>query len=212
MKPQLPGIQVRIDKTFGSVQASQLDEQSSDDIILDLEVRGLYCNIILPSGKSIAILNLTSFRLLNRCQEDLALRFQASVPLSAWYQQVESSEADTSPRHSKIDILVFGYQNQADAVAAKLAENKFYLQDPEHVPKGYQYHNPQALDLPDGMPQLKCLPAYTDAKEHHTANGAVPLAISNAEVDYDKLLDIFSCSKGLIEVTAVAQVSSTLLR
>jgi hypothetical protein len=208
----LPNIKVRLEKAVDFAELLEIDKRNNNDVILDLETRGTYCNVVLPSGTSVAILNLTTFRLMSQCQEDLSLRFQASISLSTWYQQLEKSGAEGKSPYSSIDVLVFGYQHEANAVAAQLAENKLYLQDPEYVPDGYQYLNPQALDLPDILPRSIRLPATTAAAQQRLAHDTTTLPADSTDVDFDKLLDNFSCRNGLHEIAAAAQVSSTLLR
>jgi hypothetical protein len=208
----LPDIKVRLEQVVDSAELLEVGKRNNNQIILDLETRGTYCNVIMPSGTSVAILNLTTFRLMNQCQEELSLRFQASVSLSTWYRQLQNSGAEEKSPYSKIDVLVFGYQHEADAVAAKLAESGLYLQDPDYVPDGFQYQNPQALDLPDILPRTIRLPVSTVAVQHQTAHDTSLLPADSTEVDFDKLLDNFSCRTGLHEIAAAAQVSSALLR
>jgi hypothetical protein len=200
---QLPDIPVRLE------QAIDFTEEDDNEIVLDLEVRGAYCHVISPSGKSAAVLNLTTFRLMNQCQEGFSLRFRASASPRVWYRRLETSKVEGSPPYSTVDVLVFGYQLQADAVAARLAKNRLYLQDPEYLPDGYQYQNPQALDLPDILPQSSLLPAGFQEQAAHDTSSLTP---NNAELDFDSLLNRFSCSNGLKEVGAVAEVTSVLLR
>jgi hypothetical protein len=201
-----------LEQAVDSAELYEIGKQNNNKIVLDFETKGTYCNVVLPDGTIVAILNLTTFRLMKRCQEDLSLRFQASISLSTWYQQLQNPSTEGKSLYSKIDVLVFGYQYEANAVAARLAKNRFYLQDPDHVPSGYQYQNPQALDIPDVIPLANRLFASTAAIQNQSAHYTLPLAADFTEVDFDRLLDNFSCSTGLNELSAAAEIVSTLLR
>lgn len=107
---------------------------------------------------------------------------------------------------------MFGYRFEADVVAAKLAASDFFLQDPDSIPDGFCYENPQCLDLPAAP--LGALPMIeTSAIQRDLPNDDIALTQTDEfDFDFDRILDAFACHDGLVQAPAVAQISTALLR
>jgi uncharacterized protein YeaC (DUF1315 family) len=154
---------------------------------------------------------MKSFRSLARVQQEVYVRLEGAAELSSWLQGGNPSENRKDSRYCLIDILVFGYHHDAELVAAKLAANGLFLQDPDHIPPGFTYENPQCLDLPE-IPRAEASQiGRIIMKKALPAGGRVLAQENDFELDYDRLLDDLACHDGLVQATVVAQVSTTLL-
>ena len=212
---QIPDIQVRLSKAFDSASTlsshlvgSQVDSDFASLVLLFAEDR---CDVVTPSGHVVAVLNMSSFRSFVRIQREITIRLEGSVQsLLSWQSNVSQNDADS--RCCSIDVLVFGYRSQAEVVAAKLAASSFFLQDPDYIPTGFSYENPQCLDLPDVAPvDLPMLDTSVIRKDVP----AIELDLAQDDdfaLDFDRILDVFACHDGLVQASAVAQISTALLR
>jgi len=215
---QLPGIEVRFNKGVDPVSTILNQTTETNFLNLGLSVTQNRCEVVAFSGEVVGALNMKSFRSLARVQQEVYIRFEGAAKLSSCIQRVNPSESNNDTRYCSIDILVFGYRHDAELVAANLAANDFFLQDPDHVPPGFSYENPQCLDLPDipgaenlqtnGTIVKKALPTG----ERVPAGDRVQAQDDDFELDYDRLLDDFACHDDLVQATVVAQISTTLLR
>ncbi|KAF2726768.1 hypothetical protein EJ04DRAFT_539274 [Polyplosphaeria fusca] len=169
------------------------------------------CDVLAPSEQVAAVLNMKSFRSLVGLQIAHLIRFEGSVNSQSWLQAVDLSNASADSRYSSIDVLVFGYRFEADVVAANLAASGFFLQDPDHIPPGFCYENPQCLDLPAisfGDFSIIEAPAVQEGLPEDD------LALTQTDdflLDFDRILDVFACQDGLVQASAVPQISTALL-
>jgi len=179
---------------------------------LDLKFYETRCNVVAASGQVAAVLNMKTFRSFTQCQKNLRLRLQATTQLSSWFKQLSGPETGTEPRYCEMNVLVFGYRHEADSAAVRLAAQRLYLQDPDHVPLGFSYENPQCLELPPVHVQID-LPSNSPAVPRLQPTDELGFVQGDkTEIDFDIMLNTFACHDGLVQASAVAQVSTTLLR
>jgi len=208
---QLPGVEVRFNKGIDPV-STIMSQQTKSYLSLGLMVTRNRCDVVAPSGQVVAVLNMKSFRSLARVQQEVYVRLEGSAELSSRSQSDNPPGNKKDSQYCSIDILVFGYRHDAELVAVKLAANDFFLQDPDDIPSGFSYENPQSLDLPD-MPRTEASQIdRTITKKALLAGERVLTQVEDFELDYDRLLDNLACHDGLVQATAVTQVSTTLLR
>lgn len=209
---QLPGVEVRFNKGIDPVLTTLSQQTDSNFLRLGITIAQNYCEVVAPSKQVVAVLNMKSFRQLARVQKEVHFRLEGAADLLSWLLSDNSPGNQKGSRYCSIDILVFGYRQEAELVAANLATNGLFLQDPDHVPPGFIYENPQCLDLPF-MPGAETSQIERTIMEKASpARERVPAQEDDFELDYDRVLDAFACHDGLIEAKAVAQVKTTLLR
>lgn len=187
-------------------------QQASIFARLELSFAEDRCDVVIPSGQVAAVLNMKSFRSLVSLQIANLIHFEGSVNSQSWLQAIDLSNASADSRYCSIEVLVFGYRFEADEVAAKLAASGFFLQDPDHIPSGFCYENPQCLDLPAiSLGALSTIEAPAVQKDLHEDDLALTQT-GDFELDFDRILDTFACHDGLVQASAVAQISTALLR
>jgi SWI/SNF-related matrix-associated actin-dependent regulator of chromatin subfamily A3 len=155
---------------------------------------------------------MKAFRSFTESKKACHLRLQANMQLASWLQQPSGSGTATTPRYCALDVLVFGYRHEAEIAAAELASQGFYLQDPDGVPPGFSYENPQCLELPPVDIPLHLPSQDPSIPRAQSLTGLEFVHGNPADVDLDILLDTFACHSGLVQASAVAQVSTSLLR
>lgn len=209
---QLPGVEVRFNKGIDPILTTLSQQTDSNFLRLGLTVAQNHCEVVAPSKQVIAVMNMKSFQLLARVQQEVHVRLEGTADLPSWLPSDNQPGNKKGSRYCSIDILVFGYRQDAELVAAKLAKNDFFLQDPDHVPPGCSYENPQCLNLPIISAGETTQIDRTIMKESLSA-GEMALAQNDDFVlNYDRLLDDFACHDGLVQAKAVVQISTTLLR
>ncbi|KAF1840938.1 uncharacterized protein K460DRAFT_389454 [Cucurbitaria berberidis CBS 394.84] len=212
----VPDIQVRLNKTFDPLLATWGAINASGSVTLGLQFVEGRCDIVAPSGQVAAVLNMKSYRSLLRLQLDTSIRLEASAKPASWLHQTNTSEKIAETRYCSMDVLFFGYRYEADTVATKLAAENFYLQDPDHLPAGFSYENPQCLDLPISSyvqpptADLSVIPTDLPTQESMLISNSILDTDDEFELDFDKLLDAFACHDHLVQASAVVQVSAKL--
>lgn len=209
---------MRLQKGFDPVLAMWGAQGDSGYATFGLNFVEDRCDIIAASGQTAAVLNMKSFRALQRVQQETTIRLTGSGRPASGMQQTATSEKDGENRYCSLDILIFGYRYEADAVASKLAAEDFYLQDPDNLPEDFVYENPQFLDLPiPTFTQPIITDHFVDRHDSSTRESMLIPALDlpaddEFELDFDKLLDTFACHDDLSQAAAVVQVSAELYR
>ncbi|KAI0577635.1 DNA repair and recombination protein RAD5C, partial [Pyrenophora tritici-repentis] len=205
----LPGLPVRFNKGVDPLMItkdSQVDPGSTE---LHLTFLESYCEIKACSGGPLGVLNTASFRQLSGLPPEIKIRLTGQLSLANSSHEGNNSKDNDSPRLRSLDVLVFGFRSQAKIAAAKLAANGIYLQEPDQVPWGYVYENPQYLDLPV-LPQSDEGSANIISDTRTAGVLHAQSVESETDLDFDKMLGTFACHNGLGQATAVGQVSNTL--
>ena len=207
---------MRLQKGFDPVLAMWGAQGDSGYATFGLNFFEGRCDIVVASGQVAAVLNMKSFRSLQRLQQEIPIRLTGSSRPASWLQQIATSDKDAGTRYCSIDILVFGYRSEADVVASKLGIEGLYLQDPDNLPEGFVYENPQCLDLPIAT-YVQPLPTdHSVMRRELPTREAMLVPELNLptddefELDFDRLLDTFACHDDLSQAAAVVQVSAEL--
>jgi SWI/SNF-related matrix-associated actin-dependent regulator of chromatin subfamily A3 len=179
---------------------------------LELTFHGNRCDIVTERGHGVAVLNMKAFRSFTECQKTVYLRLQATVQLAVWSKQVSETGTAANARYCALSVLVFGYRHEAEVAAIQLAGQGFYLQDPDDTPPGFSYENPQCLELPTVHIPLDLELGRFSMSRAYPSTQPEFVHGNTADIDLDKILDTFACHSGLGQASAVAQVSTTLLR
>ncbi|KAF2642209.1 hypothetical protein P280DRAFT_396724 [Massarina eburnea CBS 473.64] len=207
----LPGVEMRFNNGIDPISSPLGQQTESNFLTLGLSFTQNRCDILLSSEMVVAVLNMKSFRSLASVQEEVSIRLEGSVKLPIRPQSNNQPKGKKDLRYCSVDILVFGYRDNAELVAAKLAANDFFLQDPNHTPPGFSYENPQCLDLPQILVTKGSQVKRKVVKKTVLERDRVVDQEDDFELDYDRLLDDFACHDDLVQATVVAQVSTTLL-
>ncbi|CAO2650533.1 Nn.00g018250.m01.CDS01 [Neocucurbitaria sp. VM-36] len=212
----VPDVQMRLQKGFDPLLAVRGAQGDSGHATFGLNFFEGRCDIVLASGQVAAVLNMKSFRSLQRLQQETSIRLTGSSRPASWLQQTTTSEKDADTRYCSLDILIFGYRHEADLVASKLGTEGLYLQDPDNLPEGFVYENPQYLDLPIPNYVQPLLMDHSVSRSELPTREAMLVPDLNVppddefELDFDKLLDTFACHDDLSQAAAVVQVSAEL--
>lgn len=163
---------------------------------------------VLFSGEVVGVMNMKTSRPLKSVCQASHIRL-AGFAKPSCPSQSDNTSSKKDLRYCLIDVLIFGHRIHADSIARGLAANNFYLQDPDHTPLGFSYENPQCLDLPN-IPEAK-----DDSESRMGILPTIDIVQSqneDSDLDFDRLLDEFACHDDLAQATAVAHVSTPLLR
>ncbi|KAH8722371.1 SNF2 family N-terminal domain-containing protein [Phaeosphaeriaceae sp. PMI808] len=204
----LTGIQIRFRDDI-HLDAFLL-ERDSNIATFELVLLNTHCDLIAPSGHILGVLNMQSYRVFFELQQAAYTWFAGLIDCSSWFTNDGSAIGNSLPRSYSIDVLIFGSRSQAEVVAKKLAANNLYLQDPDYIPGGFVYENPQCINFAS-IPQVEpCVGAAVIVPDGLTADKSHETLDDEFGVNYEKVVDLFACHNDLIQETAVAQVTSSL--
>ncbi|KAK3316035.1 SNF2 family N-terminal domain-containing protein [Apodospora peruviana] len=103
----------------------------------------------LPSGEKLATLNKKTCRDIQLLLDGRDLRFHAYVEIDQWDNAVRAWRDEKSTAILSMDINIYGSQKDAAQVGKILADNRTYLQQPNHGIEGTAYYNPHYLHVED---------------------------------------------------------------
>ncbi|XPS70549.1 hypothetical protein M3J07_002764 [Ascochyta lentis] len=170
------------------------------------------CNIVAPSGRPAAVLNQASFRLFDRIRRDGLVRVELSEQSLRSLKSTRSKN-ETSGRYTHVDMIIFGPRSYADEVATRLASEEVFLQDPDDMPVGFAYENPQTLVLPGNLPVAPARHENQVTSVHvavpDTSSGL--LDSRGSAVDFENLLNTFACHRDLVQATTDLHILTELL-
>ncbi|KAF2800246.1 hypothetical protein K505DRAFT_293195 [Melanomma pulvis-pyrius CBS 109.77] len=166
------------------------------------------------TGQVVAALNMKTFRSFDNLQQTSSVRFDASIPSQAWYQFSKSFGNNNDSRIAMVNVNIYGYQFDADEVATKLSMASFFLQDPHWIHDTIPYHNPQYFDLPDVFyAEIPCVesPITPGTQKQPKSKDNIDIGDDGYFLDFDQILYTLACHDGLVQVSAVPQISTNLL-
>ncbi|KAH7065668.1 SNF2 family N-terminal domain-containing protein [Paraphoma chrysanthemicola] len=209
----LSDIPVRLNKEWDPAQVTSILQGGFHITEFDLAFQPSHCEIFTASGYQAAVLNMQSFRAFVELRQKADVRFAGSARMSTWIrdtQQNHSTPKTVASRSRSIDVLVVGRRSGAEVVASILAANKLYLQDPDTIPAGLVYENPQCLEISFDL----------EADQSTLTHSILPDGLGIIEpdttpdrsevVEIDTIVDVFACQGDLARASVDARVSARL--
>jgi hypothetical protein len=212
---QIPDIQVRLNKDFDSNLDLYFSVLSPQDPLVSPRWSLLFdngrCDVVTPSGRAAAVLHQHSFKVLDRLQKAVPVKFE----LSAWSVgnlRSRKSSKESLSRFTNLELVALGQRSAAETVAATFASEEVFLQDPADLPAGIAYENPQMLELPDfaltfSSPQS----GHSASNDIQAPNPHEWMGQSDSTFDFEKLLDDFACQHDLAQAASDRHVLTPLL-
>ena len=117
-------------------------------VVLDLQFEESRCLLGGPGLSEVALLNTKDFEAFSSWQKDAAVRLEALIPWTAMLQVADQRGWIRGGAVLSTDINLYGSSEYSSRVASELGKASFFLQDPECLPEGKLYENPQWLQLP----------------------------------------------------------------
>ena len=212
---QIPDVQVRLNKDFDSNLDLYFGALSAQDPPVSPRWSLLFendrCDVVTPSGRAAAVLHQHSFKVLDRLQKAVPVKFELSVWSVTNLRSRKSSEESLS-RFTNLELVALGQRSAAETVATAFASEEVFLQDPADLPAGIAYENPQMLELPDFALTFSSLPSGRSAsKDIRAPNPHERMDQSDSIFDFEKLLDDFACQHDLAKAASDRHVLTPLL-
>ena len=168
----------------------------------------------LPDSE-IATLNTKTFDQLQSIQKSRQLQLEGVFPSRDISSFADHAGVISPGTVTIIGLNVYGTPEVSDDVAKELSRNGLFLQDPDYVPEGTTYENPQCLKLPAHvMPQQRGDFGVNEegasiASSVHDSDSAGTL--EEFGMDFDMLLDQFSQQNYLVQAAVNSRITTGLL-
>lgn len=134
-------------------------ERGKEHHQLRIELKADHGLVQIPDGRSVAVMDMDSFRPLSQCSTTQGFRLDAWVLETEWNEKLaEAHKIQTSrckPVLMRVKMVLFGQSVSGIQVATVLGQFKCYLQPPDTGMIDCLYDNPQSLELPDLPPGLE---------------------------------------------------------
>ena len=157
----------------------------------------------------VAYLNTKSFHHLSGLQKAASSEWEALLPVRSLDSLTSRTGAIGPGEIAKLNLNVYGAAKMSDEIALKLARSGLYLQDPDSLPTGSTYENPQYLGLPaDTMPYANMPDGMHDEEviaAEFSSHG------NSYDLDFDALLDRFARHSYLVQATVDSRIMTPLL-
>ncbi|QDS77799.1 hypothetical protein FKW77_005647 [Venturia effusa] len=134
------------------------------------------CDLVTPDEEKVAVLNMASFRALEKLTTDFSVLLDGLIELANDnYRRSHSAKETEHARDAKLDIVICGRRRFANSVAELLCQADHFLEDPYWNPGPLPYENPQDLEL-SGLPLREQVLVREDEafESADSSNGLVP--------------------------------------
>ena len=169
--------------------------------------------VLSSASWEVATLNTHAFDQLQRTVISHPLKLEGLLKMH---------EATRDPRSKRlapagiisVDLNVYGDPEAGCDVAMKLSQHGFFLQDPDYLPEGITYENPQCLKIPAHLRICESTIADDigdDTPPTSLAQNMSSQALQNAEFDFDVLLDRFAQHNDLAQAVVDSRITTILL-
>ncbi|KAK3684318.1 SNF2 family N-terminal domain-containing protein [Podospora appendiculata] len=146
----LKDIPIRIDRVFEKRSIKFNDMENSPFLALELLIKPSRCDILFQDV-SIATMDKMTHLKLKAISHAYVLRFAGWVPRPEMQEKLTEAEAPADHKSPAItcrmNVHIFGARSIADTLAKDLSNGRLFLQHPNPQPTGFDYENPQYLNL-----------------------------------------------------------------
>ena len=153
------------------------------------------------SNKYAGLLDHATARTLGQLTHKYVVDFAAFISVHVTSTPKSRKEAD--PVQSKLQIVIYGLEEDGETIGCLLSANGLYLQHPRRYDLSKKYFNPHYLARPG---RENHLPAYTATEGYPDSPSNIPIL---DEVDKGRILRVFDCAQGP-ETFSELQLSSSL--
>jgi hypothetical protein len=153
------------------------------------------------SNKYAGLLDHVTGRTLGQLTHKYVVDFTAFISVHVTSAPKFHKEAD--PVQSKLQIVIYGFEEDGKTIGCLLSANGLYLQHPRRYDLSKKYFNPHYLARPGRENHLL---AYTATEGYLDSSSNIPIL---GEVDKGRILRVFDCAQGP-ETFSELQLSSSL--
>lgn len=153
------------------------------------------------SNKYAGLLDQVTGRTLGQLAHKYVVDFAAFV--SVHVTSTPKSRKEANPIQSKLQVIIYGLEEDGETIGCLLSANGLYLQHPRRHNLSKKYSNPHYLARPGRENHLL---AYTATEGYLNSPRDIPVL---DEVDKGRILQVFDCVQGH-ETVSELQLSSSL--
>ena len=184
-------------------------------LILPLSFEDSRCVLRSHTNSEIATLNTKTFDHLQSIQRSQELELEGVLPVKDIQSLTHQAGVISRGLVTTVGLNVYGIPQVSDEVAKELSRNGLFLQDPDYVPEGTTYENPQCLKLPaHAMPWQRQDVVLSDKGAsktllvHDSDSAGMQEDIS---LDFDVLLDQLTQHNYLAQAAVDGRIITPLL-
>jgi hypothetical protein len=180
------------------------------------------CELRNEAGTAIATLNTKTFNKLTRLQMLEHLEVQGVISMQHIKSLADGAGMVGKGTIVEISVNIYGDLQIAEDVALELSRAGLFLQNPDFLPEGTRYENPQSLRLPlhvlqhADKPTISATTRYTegimDPISTEVSQGDCPDGAQfDFDVDFACLLDKFAEHDYLVMAPVDSKIETPLL-